>query len=380
MKRTIYLVLIALLAQFTASGQCLSLSTVVIDPGHGGKDPGAVSKDGKTYEKTLTLDIAKKLESKIRSECPGVNVVLTRSTDKNVDLGDRAAIANKENADLFISIHINSTAKSGPNGYSVHVLGKSSDKNRDLFAYNMDVCKRENSVILLEDDYTTTYQGFDPSDPESFIFMQLMQNSHLEQSLEFAQDISDKLKGGPIAANRGIWQNPFLVLWKTSMPSVLVELGFISNANDLAALKSESNRDKIAARLCEAFKVYKDRYDMSMSLDDKAPAGAAVKPAAGEKKVEEKKADGKKAAQDKPATASVRYGIQIFAGASKLSPKDKAFMGYEPVIVSVGKIYKYVIAVEDSAAKTKEHLSQVRKKYPDAFMVKIEGDKLSLYK
>ena len=380
MKRTIYLVLIALLAQFTASGQGLSLSTVVIDPGHGGKDPGAVSKDGKTYEKTLTLDIAKKLESKIRSECPGVNVVLTRSTDKNVDLGDRAAIANKENADLFISIHINSTAKSGPNGYSVHVLGKSSDKNRDLFAYNMDVCKRENSVILLEDDYTTTYQGFDPSDPESFIFMQLMQNSHLEQSLEFAQDISDKLKGGPIAANRGIWQNPFLVLWKTSMPSVLVELGFISNANDLAALKSESNRDKIAARLCEAFKVYKDRYDMSLSLDDKAPAGAAAKPAVEEKKVEEKKADGKKAAQDKPSTASVRYGIQIFAGASKLSPKDKAFMGYEPVIVNVGKIYKYVIAVEDSAAKTKEHLSQVRKKYPDAFMVKIEGDKLSLYK
>ena len=380
MKRTIYLVLIALLAQFTASGQGLSLSTVVIDPGHGGKDPGAVSKDGKTYEKTLTLDIAKKLESKIRSECPGVNVVLTRSTDKNVDLGDRAAIANKENADLFISIHINSTAKSGPNGYSVHVLGKSSDKNRDLFAYNMDVCKRENSVILLEDDYTTTYQGFDPSDPESFIFMQLMQNSHLEQSLEFAQDISDKLKGGPIAANRGIWQNPFLVLWKTSMPSVLVELGFISNATDLAALKSESNRDKIAARLCEAFKVYKDRYDMSLSLDDKAPAGAAAKPAVEEKKVEEKKADGKKAAQDKPSTASVRYGIQIFAGASKLSPKDKAFMGYEPVIVNVGKIYKYVIAVEDSAAKTKEHLSQVRKKYPDAFMVKIEGDKLSLYK
>jgi N-acetylmuramoyl-L-alanine amidase len=264
----------------------------------------------------------------------------------------------------------------------VHVLGKSSDKNRDLFAYNMDVCKRENSVILLEDDYTTTYQGFDPSDPESFIFMQLMQNSHLEQSLEFAQDISDKLKGGPIAANRGIWQNPFLVLWKTSMPSVLVELGFISNATDLAALKSESNRDKIAARLCEAFKVYKDRYDMSMSLDDKAPAGSgtAAKPAAGEKKAEEKKTEEKKAAQDKPATASVRYGIQIFAGSSKLSPKDKAFMGYEPVIVNVGKIYKYVIAVEDSAAKTKEHLSQVRKKYPDAFMVKIEGDKLSLYK
>ena len=167
MKRTIYLLLIATLAQFSAAGQNLSLSTLVIDPGHGGTDPGAVSKDNKTYEKTFTLDIAKRLENKIKAECPDVNVVLTRRTDKNVDLGDRAAIANKENADLFISIHINSTAKSGPNGYSVHVLGKSSKKDRDLFAYNMDVCKRENSVILLEDDYTTTYQGFDPSDPES---------------------------------------------------------------------------------------------------------------------------------------------------------------------------------------------------------------------
>ena len=375
MKRTIYLLLIATLAQFSAAGQNLSLSTLVIDPGHGGTDPGAVSKDGKTYEKTFTLDIAKRLENKIKAECPDVNVVLTRRTDKNVDLGDRAAIANKENADLFISIHINSTAKSGPNGYSVHVLGKSSKKDRDLFAYNMDVCKRENSVILLEDDYTTTYQGFDPSDPESFIFMQLMQNSHLEQSLEFAQDISSKLKGGPISADRGIWQDPFLVLWKTAMPSVLVELGFISNATDLAALKSESNRDKLAGCLCEAFKLYKEKYDLSMTLDDK--------PVTDEKKATEEKktAEEKKGGEEKQsASPTVRYGIQIFAGSAKLSAKDKAFMGYEPLVVSSGKINKYVIAVEDSVSKTREHLAKVRKKYPDAFIVKIEGNKLSLYK
>ena len=161
---------------------------------------------------------------------------MTRSSDKFVELRDRAEIANKAGANLFVSIHINSSFSTSPNGYSVHILGQSSNKNRDLFAYNMDVVKRENSVILLEDDYSTKYQGFDPSNEESFIFMQLMQNAFLEQSLLVASVISEKLKGGPIKADRGIWQNPFYVLWKTAMPAVLVELGFISNNSDLAVL------------------------------------------------------------------------------------------------------------------------------------------------
>ena len=166
--------------------QNIGLTTLVIDAGHGGTDPGAVSRDGKSYEKSFTLDIAKRLSEKINAECPGVKVILTRDSDKTVALNDRAAIANKAGANLFMSIHVNSSPKTGPNGFSVHVLGQSSKKDRDLFAYNMDVCKRENSVILLEDDYSKKYQGYDPSDPESLIFMQLMQNSHLEQSLEFA--------------------------------------------------------------------------------------------------------------------------------------------------------------------------------------------------
>ena len=169
MKRTIYLLITVLLTYLSANAQTLKLTTVCIDPGHGGKDPGCVSKDGKTYEKTLTLDISKRFAEKIRAGYPGVKVVLTRDSDKTLSVGARPAIANKVEADLFISIHINSVPKTTPSGYSVHVLGKSSQKDRDLFAYNMDICKRENSVILLEDDYTTTYQGFDPNDPESFI-------------------------------------------------------------------------------------------------------------------------------------------------------------------------------------------------------------------
>ena len=383
MKRTINLFLAALLACFSAGAQNLGLTTVVIDPGHGGTDPGAVSRDGKTYEKTLTLDIAKRLSEKIKADCPDVKVILTRDKDKTVALNDRAGIANRVNAGLFISIHINSTTKSTPNGYSVHVLGQSSKKDRDLFAYNMDVCKRENSVILLEDDYTTTYQGFDPSDPESFIFLQLMQNSNLEQSLAFAELISENLKGGPISANRGVWQDPFLVLWKTSMPAVLVELGFISNSTDLEALKKATERDKLATRLCKAFKKYKTRYDGSVALDVEVetPAGkTADKPAdkpAEKTKVEEKPAEKVKTEEkpaDKPAASGVRYGVQIFAGSGKINPKDKAFMGYTPVIIDTGKLYKYIIGVDSSIDKVKEILPAIREKYPDAFLVKIDGE------
>ena len=366
MKRTIYLLATVILTCFSASAQTLRLSTVCIDPGHGGTDPGAVSKDNKTYEKTFTLDIAKRLSEKIKAGFPDVKVVMTRTTDKSVALGDRPATANKHGADLFISIHINAAAKTGPNGYSVHVLGQSSKKDRDLFAYNMDVCKRENSVILLEDDYTTTYQGFDPSDPESFIFLQLMQNSNLEQSLAFAQLVSDKLKGGPIAVNRGIWQDPFLVLWKTAMPAVLVELGFISNTNDLTALKSESNRDKIAQRLYNAFKEYKANYDGTLALDvETHPSGKSQSAATAVPDSPEKTED-----------SAVVYGIQIFAGANLLDSNDKSFLGYKPRIIKTGRIYKYVIAVEDSAAASRTHLSDIRKKYPDCFLVKIEGEKI----
>ena len=370
MKRTIYLLITVLLTCFSANAQTLRLSTVCIDPGHGGKDPGCVSKDGKTYEKSLTLDISKRLAEKISAGYPGVKVVLTRDSDKYLSVGERPAIANKVEADLFISIHINANPKTTPNGYSVHVLGQSSHKDRDLFAYNMDICKRENSVILLEDDYTTTYQGFDPNDPESFIFLQLMQNSNLEQSLAFAQLVSEKMKGGPISANRGVSQDPFLVLWKTAMPAVLIEIGFLSNSNDLTALRSSSNRDKIATCLFNAFKEYKFRYDGSLALDVEVEedGGGAVKPAQDK--------------QDKKDTdiQDVRYGIQIFAGSKLLDKKDKSFMGFEPCIIKAGKLYKYVIALEPSAVEAKAHLADVRKKYPDSFLVKIEGQNVSAVK
>ncbi|MBQ7269548.1 MAG: N-acetylmuramoyl-L-alanine amidase [Bacteroidales bacterium] len=181
-------------------------------------------------------------------------------------LGDRAEIANKADANLFISLHVNACPRSGPSGYSVHVLGQSSAKDRDLFAFNRDICRRENSVIYLEEDYSTRYEGFDPNDEESYIFMLLMQNAYLEQSIRFAAKVDANMKTkGPFPVSRGLSQDPFFVLWKTAMPSVLVEMGFISNAGDLEKLRTESAKDKIAESLFSAIMEYRKEYDESIS-------------------------------------------------------------------------------------------------------------------
>jgi len=355
-----------MLALLSAQAGDLKLSTVVIDAGHGGKDAGAISKDKKYYEKNFTLSISALLADKIRKEFPDVKVVTTRNSDRFVELRDRAGIANKAGGQLFISIHINSAYSTSPNGYSVHILGQSSDKNRDLFAYNMDVVKRENSVILLEDDYSTKYQGFDPSDDQSYIFMQLMQNAYLEQSLLVASVISEKLKGGPIKADRGIWQNPFYVLWKTGMPAVLVELGFISNSTDLAALKQESKREDLATRLFEAFKEYKSIYDASMDIGGE----------------HEPKVEVKESSQVLPDSLAEgpRFGTQIFASSRTIDPADPMFLGYVPVVVNIGSLNKYIIGIFESSDEARKANEKIKEKYPGCFMVKIEKNGVTRYK
>lgn len=367
MKRTICIAVLLLTALLPARSDNLGLKTVVIDPGHGGKDPGSISRDNKTQEKTLTLDISNKLAALIREGFPDVKVVMTRSKDKYITLDGRAETANRANADLFISIHVNSAPSTKPHGSSIHVLGQSQNKDRDLFAYNMDVCMRENSVVLLEEDYSTKYQGFDPSDPESYIFMQLMQNAYLEQSLEFARLCSEKLVTGPIKSTKGVGQDPFYVLWKTSMPSVLVEVGFLSNENDLTVLRQDANRTKIAQKLFEAFKSFKTRYDASISVE----SAEAPKPGGAEPKA--------KAEEEKPATnpsttpAKVtRYGVQVFSLKSTLPKGDPRLLGYEPVIIKSGSLNKYVIGVSDTRGEAEKKFQSIRKKYPDSFIVTLQ--------
>lgn len=350
-------------AAFPAAGQDIRLKTVVIDPGHGGKDAGCISPSGKTMEKTIALDIGRRLSRKIKAGCPDVKVVMTRSEDVFVELQGRADIANRNGADLFISVHVNSVEKkrTGPNGYSVHILGQYTSKNKDLYAGNMDVVKRENSVILLEDDYTTRYEGFDPSDPESYIFMNLMQNSNLEQSLLFAQMVEEEMRGGAIRASRGISQDPFYVLWRTAMPAVLVECGFMSNPDDRAALIKEEGRERIASDLYDAFVRYKKKYDGGSKTQQPQAAEPAPSPEKEEKAAE--------AAPD----AVVRYGIQVSASSRKMPKNDPFFHGEAFEAFPSGKLYKYVVGLTDDPAEAKKTFARIKDKFPGSFLVKIEN-------
>jgi len=354
-----------------ASGQDrLKLSTIVIDPGHGGSDPGCISADKKTQEKAVALDISKRLARKIGESLPGVKAVLTRDSDKFVTLSGRADVANDIGADLFISIHVNAQAKgTSANGYSIHCLGQSSREGNDLFSKNLELCKRENSVILLEDDYQTRYQGFDPSDPQSYILFSLMQNAHLEHSLVFAEDVANAMKGGPVARNRGVSQDPFWVLWRTTMPAVLVEVGFITNANDLKALRSPEDRDKIADNLLKAIRTFKKRYDSSTSTTAAPEPAPEAKAGTGE---------GKRAADPSPEKVSepagVVYGVQVLATTKKMKAKDPFFKGYTPLEVKNGKLYKYILVPGEDLSAVRKKKRELDSKFPGCFLVSKQGE------
>ncbi len=356
----------------------MRLNTVVIDPGHGGKDAGCISRDKKTYEKNITLDIGKRLAKKIEAAYPDVKVKMTRSEDVFVELENRAVIANKANANLFISIHVNSVEKgTTANGYSIHCLGQSARKGNDLYSKNLDLVKRENSVILLEDNYQTTYQGFDPNDPQSSIIFSLMQNAHLGNSLTFAEDVAQAMGSSPIKNSRGVSQDPFWVLWRTAMPSVLVEVGFITNPDDLATLRSEKGRDGIAQNLFQAFKTFKARYDNSMEVENKPEAEnkpvVENKPEAENKPEGEKKTEG---VETKPVEETgPLYGVQVLATTKQMDPKDPFFAGYEPTVVQTGKIYKYVVGTSHSLSEVKKNYRKIQQHFPDNFIVKIEEGK-----
>ena len=382
MKRSIRPVLAVLAVLLAASivperaaGQDrLKLSTIVIDPGHGGHDPGCISADKKTQEKNVALDIAQRLSRKIGESLPGVKTVLTRSDDKFVTLSGRADIANDLGADLFISIHVNAQAKgTSANGYSIHCLGQSSREGNDLFSKNLDLIKRENSVILLEDDYKTRYQGFDPSDPQSYILFSLMQNAHLEHSLVFAEEVANAMKGGPIAHNRGVSQDPFWVLWRTTMPAVLVEVGFITNANDLKALRSPADRDRIADNLLKAVKAFKKRYDNSMT-----PAAATEPAAKPEAAPAAESKPGEQPAPEKAVEPSgTIYGVQVLATGKKMKPTDAFFKGYTPLEVRSGKLYKYILFAGEDLAAVRKKKKELDKIFPGCFLVSKKGDTLT---
>lgn len=228
---------------------------LVIDPGHGGKDVGA--RGTKSYEKNINLAVAKLLGDKVKKECKDVKVVYTRDNDTFVSLKDRADIANEAKGDLFISIHVNSVAAKAKNrrsvkGAEVYTLGlhKSDD--------NLAVAMRENSVMSLENDYTETYQGFDPESTESYIIFELSQSLHMDQSIELAELVQESLVDNAGRTDKGVRQAGFWVLWATGMPSILVELDFICNPQQELFLSSSDGQEKLADAIFQGFITYKD--------------------------------------------------------------------------------------------------------------------------
>lgn len=367
-RKIIATLLIAVLTTLSAAADGVQLKKVVIDAGHGGHDAGAISTDGKLMEKNVALDVALKLGERIKKEYPGVKVIYTRDKDVFIPLYKRADIANKNHADLFISVHCNSVPKTSkaPSGSETWIMGMNQN------AANMEVCKRENSVILLEDDHNTRYQGFDPNDTESYILFNLMQNAYIEQSLIFAELCQKELHKGPIATNRGIKQGGFVVLWRTTMPSVLVELGFISNAGDRATLASKAKRDEIAGCLFNAFKQFKKQYEGgsdSQNASEKKPEKA--EPAPAKEKSEPEVIE--KAETDNPADGNF-YAVQIFAVSKELESDAPQFKGEKNIHrFKVGNVFKYTVGIYKTDREASDAASRLNEIFPGCFVVKIEN-------
>lgn len=369
------LLFLAVTPIFAQEEKELGLKTVVIDPGHGGKDPGAPGRTSATSEKHLVLKISKLLGQKINKEYPDIKVVYTRSSDVFVELKERVNVAKRNNADLFISMHCNSNNSSKPYGASVHILGpksKDSDNKKDYFAASMSVAQRENSVMLLEDDYKTKYQDFDPDSPESIISHSLMWNANYSNSLLFAAEVDKVMKQSPFRVSNysGIHQDIFYLLWATNMPAALLELGFISNNTDFNLLTSADGQEKIAQKLFDAFKAYKVQYDLSMGVDYASSGQKTV-----HKAKEEQPVETVKPSHDK---SDVWYGVQIMGLGRVLKAGDPALKGLTVEIIKEkgSNIYKYVTAFSSTRSEAMRQLGSVRRKFPDAFVVEVDGDKV----
>lgn len=342
------------------------IKKVVIDPGHGGIDPGALGKFSK--EKDIVLSVALKLGNLIKKNYPELEVIYTRTTDEFIPLYQRAEIANQNKANLFISIHCNSTASS-KNSYGVEtwVLGESKAEE------NFEVAKKENSVILLEKDYTTRYEGFDPNSPESYILLSVMQRAHLKNSIQMAQYIQDNIKNNTNLYDRSVKQAGFLVLAKTAMPSVLVEIGFISNPEEEKYLNSEKGQDEIALSIFEAFKKYKNYVDTHT-----LPIIAENNNNNQSNNLSELNAENNSSNNLKSNNKDIiEFKVQILASKQPLPSSHKIFKEFDNVEqYFYNGYYKYTISSDTNYLKALENLKQIRKKVPDAFLIATKNGEI----
>ena len=343
------------------------IRVVVIDPGHGGIDPGTTG--GNIQEKDIVLKIALKLGDYIESSFPEIKVVYTRKTDVFIPLYRRADIANKADADLFISIHANAVDHRGVQGTETFVLGQHRSDD------NLEVAKKENAVILLEDDYTGTYEGFDPNSPESYIMFELVQDEYKEQSISLANEIQNEFRVRALRKDRSVKEAGFLVLRQTTMPGVLIETGFLSNAAERNYLSSETGQDHLASAIFRAFKAYKADVEKKSSfhlVTEDLPPQALVR----ENTQPETTNTGSPTPSAKPSQ-DLFYSIQIMALKKKLDPTPANFNGLKNVFrVDDKRISRYFSGKYATLQEAEINLNLISSSFESAFIVAFQNNEL----
>jgi len=334
--------------------------TVIIDPGHGGKDPGAVYKG--IREKDIVLNIGIKLGNYLKEKLPGVRVIYTRNTDVFVPLHQRAVIANSNKADLFVSLHANYCGTPSITGTETFVLGLHRSEE------NLEVAKKENAVILMEEDYSSTYQGFDPNSPESYIMFEMVQDEHLDQSINLAAAIQNQFKNRAGRHDRGVKQAGFLVLRRTSMPSVLVEAGFLSNRYEANYMNSDEGQAYLASAIFRAIRDYKNAVDHKSEYQLGSSIPESLKPSAEttEKALSQKKEE---------HTNNFYFSVQLAATSKAIEPTATNFKGLEKVERKrIKSTFKFFYGKSNSLEKIQSLKQEIIAKYPDAFIVAFENE------
>ncbi len=337
-----------------------AIKTVVIDAGHGGKDSGCLGVHSK--EKEVALSIALKLGKMIEENFPDVKVVYTRKTDVFIELHNRARIANKANADLFISIHCNASTNKAAYGSETYVMGLHKTEA------NLEVAKRENSVILFEENYEAQYEGFDINTPEGSILFSLYQNTFLNQSLNFATKVQQQFKSKAQRYDRGVKQAGFLVLVKTGMPSVLIETGFLTNIEEEKFLADEKNQELMSEAIFKAFIDYKYDIDGSKPIEKKSEfqKNSTQNIEQPQHKEEDNNTD----------TPHVFFAVQVAANTSKINIQSSDFKKLSNLKERYHNgWYRYTVGEETDLEKAKKIQLEVREiGFKDAFVVAFRGE------
>jgi N-acetylmuramoyl-L-alanine amidase len=326
---------------------------VVIDAGHGGKDPGAVGAI--TVEKKITLVVALKTGEYLEKNLKNVKVIYTRKTDTFVEVRDRAIIANENNADLFISIHTNGVASKTVQGSETFIMGLAKDKA------NLEVAMKENEVILLEDDYSTKYEGFDPKSPESYIMFTLMQNIYQQQSANLASKMQSQYKNRISRIDRGVKQAGFWVLFMTTMPSVLTELGFITHPAEEKFLNSTEGQDYLASAIFRACREYITEIESRSGISAVINNGGEI------------------VSHDSVATSpagSVVFMVQIASSILKRELKPENFNGIDELYeIAENDRFKYASGKFANYTEAVKYRGKIEKRYPGAFVIAVKDNK-----